>query len=176
MKLSEFLNGGGLFREVNAIKPFPFLLDSTFVDMLLVTYNGDKTVFKPVMNWDLETTAKTLVMHFGVKWDLYITQEDMLSNVNTRQEVTETINTTELRNNTRDDVNKISAFNETILIDNDGSNSVALDELDGQVTRTSVNENIDVEHAYNTLNLTSKNSIIQKVLNDVSGFLTLSIY
>lgn len=99
-------------------------------------------------------------------------------NLGARQvtKVTETTTKTENRKTVKDDVNKVTSYESDDLITNDGSNSVGNDDLTGNETKTTTNEIIDMQTAFNNLSLTMQNSIINTILNDVKQFTTLSIY
>lgn len=177
MKLNQWLNGDGIFEAMNSIRILPFLEDDlTELDQLLVMYHGERTLFKPVETVSVQVMAKMLLTQLVDRWFLYVKQAALLDTVNNKTVLTETVQDNQTRINVREDVNKISAFNSTELITNDGSDSEGSDEFTGSKTRTLTNEQINARNDYELLSTGSKRSILNAVVLDVSEALTLNIY
>lgn len=176
--LKEFLKDESIFLEISNIESFPFIDTEnipTLDTLLLVTY-GNKLVYGEFNDVNIELIAKMLVIKNRQKWLCYIEAEQLLGNVNTRREITETITDSETRTGERTDINKVSAYNSDELLTDGGNDNSSTDILDGEKTRTLTDETIDVKHAYTMLNLVGKDTVASKVIADVAQFLTLSIY
>lgn len=177
IKLSELLQQGSIFNELETIKPMPFLSveDNEVMDSLLNLKYGDRTVYSKLLTTSLPDIAKMLVKTHGDYWDglLQIDDDGLPSN---RRTLTETITTNENRTNNRDDKNVVAAYNSDDLITNDGTLVVGADDLTGNKTRTLTDEKTSLNSAYYHLSLQQKNNIMNVVLLDVADFITLSIY
>ena len=115
---------------------------------------------------------------YGKKWEILLTEIWVGFNLGARQatKITETINRTENRTTSKDDLNTVTSYENETMINDTGTNSTGNDDLIGTETKTTVNEIIDMETAFNNLSLTMQNSIIESVLNDVQNFITLGVY
>ena len=139
---------------------------------------GSKWVTDIVAVNSLTTIADLIVFEFGKKWEILLTEIWVGFNLGARQatKLTETINRTENRTTVKDDLNKVTSYEDETMITDTGTNSTGNDDLIGTETKTTVNEIIDMETAFNNLSLTMQNSIIESVLNDVQNFITLGVY
>ena len=97
-------------------------------------------------------------------------------NVNRKRIISETITDNQNRTNQSENLDTVSAYNTDEMVNSGGGSSSGGDTLEGEKTITSTDELIDTNSAYNMLSTSSKDSIIKTVLENVSGFLTLSIY
>lgn len=178
IKLNEFMTQGGLFTHIEQINPLPFLGDgqNEVMDRLLILNYGDRLIFTKLITVSLPEIAKMVTMLNADNWDNLILLDDVNKNASNVRKITETTNSTETRNNSRDDKNLISAYNDESLIVNDGSSIVGKDDSSGLVTRTLTDETVNLKNAYNNLSLVAKNNIMNVVLKDVADFITLSIY
>lgn len=180
MKLSNYLEGGSLFTEINAVKQFPFFTEfgADTLDNLLNLKYGERLLFHKLEKIDQKVLANLLVAEFGQKWDSLIQAVDSLDDVTLGKKdiTTETISNTESRSNNREDVSKVSAFDSDDLIDSGGNSSSGGDELEGTRERTLTQESKDINQTFRNLNLLEKHTIIDVVLRDVSNFTTLSLY
>lgn len=175
--VTEWLIQGELFAEISKLSPVP-LPDSTKLQKLFMLKYADSLVNNIIVIQDLKTVAELIVFEFGEKWEKLFTEMWAGFNLGARQvtKVTETTTKTENRKTVKDDVNKVTSYESDDLITNDGSNSIGNDDLTGNETKTTTNEIIDMQTAFNNLSLTMQNSIINTILNDVKQFTTLSIY
>lgn len=172
MKLSEFLEGKDLFGAIDLAN-----MDAPSLNSLLVFEYGRKTVFTSVLDLSIDTIANLIVTKLGDRWDDLIEAHLVLDNsLGYKKETTETITREEDKVSDRSDVDKTSAFNSDVMIENGGSSTTSSDGLIGETVKTVVDERIDARNAFNLLNLKSRQSIMQTVVSDVSSFLTLSIY
>ena len=175
--LKEFLAGDSLFSAIVTADPFPFIVDNEAVlDLMLIINYGNRQVFEPFEGNDINSIATMLILNFEQTWDSYVQMGVILENPNDRREVTETIDRTEERLNSNDSTDKVSAFNSNTMVDDKGSSTSGTDDLTGLTTRTLTDEQINVTTMFNRLSSTTRNSIVKSVLDDIAGYLTLSIY
>ena len=175
--LKEFINGASLFSAIQTVNFFPFFEgNENILDLMLVTNYGNKQVFEPFEVNDINSIATMLVLNFEQTWNSYVKMGDLIENPNDRREVTETIDRTEERLNSNDSTDKVSAFNSNEMVDDKGSSVSGTDDLTGLTTRTLTDEQINVTTMFNRLSSTTRNSIVTSVLDDIAGYLTLSIY
>lgn len=180
IKFTDFLRVTDVVSTIKSKVTLPYLKDmpTPVMNNLLMVKYGEREVFSKVAVMTVDEIADMILFLNVNKWQKMIDIDSLdydvgASNIN---KVTETVNNTENRTNTRDDLNKVSAFNTTDLMVNDGTNSNTVDDMTGTTTRTVVNSSIDFTTAYNNLSLAEKNNIMNTVLYDVADFITLSIY
>ena len=126
----------------------------------------------------LHRLVSLIVNQFRTTWERMELVE-LTANANLAGAVdatTETTTNEETKSNTKDDVNKVSAYNSDILMTNDGSNSVGSEELSGEKTRVVSRQNKSLETSFKNMDILKKNAIIQSVTRDVANFVTMSIY
>jgi hypothetical protein len=182
MKLSDFITGKEFFQELQTISggEFPFLAEvyapEVYNTMLTLGY-GQREVFDPMVDVDFTTLTRMIYMKHRERWLGLVERELLIAgNVNKRREVTETTISTEDRVTASSGINKVSGYNSPTMIDNDGSTSTGSDGTIGEVTKSLVDEQIDVKNSYDMLTISARDSIMESVVSDVSSFLTLSIY
>lgn len=176
MKLNELLETQSIFSAVNARQNFDFIEDPAELDLMLKISYGERQVFAPFEDLKDEEISMFIVNAFGEAWENYVKIELLSVNVDKRRELTETTNQSEDRTSTKNDLNKVAAFNSDDLIQNDGSDSNTEDGMVGDSTHTLTESNIDVGNSFKLLNDLSKHSIITKVIYDVARTITLDIY
>jgi len=175
--LKEFLAVDSLFSAIVTADPFPFIVDNEAVlDLMLIINYGNRQVFEPFEGNDISSIATMLVLNFEQTWNSYVKMGDLIENPNDRREVTETIDRTEERLNSNDSTDKVSAFNSNTMADDKGSSVSGTDDLTGLTTRTLTDEQINATTMFNRLSSKTRNSIVTSVLDDIVGYLTLSIY
>ena len=180
LKLSDFIGADGLWGRVQALHPFPFFdkYSSADLDKHLILNHGDKTVFYKIISLGLDWCASDIIFTYKQKWLDLISIESLTLDIGADKthKISETLTHAETRNNTQDTVNKVSAFNTSELITNDGNNSTANDKIDYSKTRVFTDENLSYLDAFNNLSLKQQNTIIETVNYDVAKILTLDIY
>lgn len=179
MTLKELILLDGVFDHIYTLKPdLPFLggEQNEIMDTLLMMNYGDRSVYRKLIPYPASQICEMLVKQHSHKWVALLELETLNKLADKSRTITETTASNETRNNTRDDKNLISAYNDETLIINDGSLSVGSDDLTGTETRTMTDETINLKTAYNNLALSDKNDIIKIVLKDVASFITVSIY
>lgn len=176
-KLRNFIDGRSLFSEIETVKTFPFMSDGVDVlDTMLDIYHGSKTMFVPMVDCELSIIARMIVARHGKNWDDLIKRELVAENVNRKRIISETITDNQSRTNQSENLETVSAYNTDEMVNSGGGSSSGGDTLEGEKVKTSTDEIIDVKAAYHMLSTSSKDSIVKTVLENVSGFLTLSIY
>lgn len=176
MKVNEWLASENIFSEISLIIPkIVSPADSSTLDLMFKTYQGERELFAPFENITVKQAADMVALKFGKIWEKYLEVES-LAGVGDVSTTTETINQTETRNNTSDSVDKVAAYNELDLIDNSGNALTGSNDLLGETTRSTVVDGVSVDNRFNLLQLADANSIISKMLSDVANTISLSIY
>lgn len=175
--VNDLVNVPQIFTELKKLNP-NLVIDSDRMTSIFLLRYGDRNVNHAIMPLTPYQIADLLTFEFSEKWEILLTEFWVGFNLGARQvtKVTETITKTENRLTDKDDLNKVSGFDSDELITDNGLNSKTKDDLTGTETKTTTNEIIDMETAFNNLSMQTQNSIIETVLNDVKSFITLSIY
>ena len=180
MNLTDYLGTDNIFNELMEVGDIPIFNSETIntMNMLLKLNHGDKVVFEKFNTISKREVAQMLMLQHGKNWNRIIDVSINGLNIGATSvhTVTETIKETENRNNSREDINLVSAFNTDELVTNDGINSNNNESVNGDKTRILTDEVSDYATQYNNLSLSIKNNINDIVITDVSNFLTLSIY
>ena len=178
--LAVYMQQGSIGEGIRALSPFPFFdtYPPAQVDALLEQYFGDRFMFSKLATKTIADVCSGIVAVYSVKWtkQMEVLASDYELLASTSKKTTETINKTEARDNTRDDVNKVSAFNTDDLITDTGATSTGADNMTGDQTRTLTESNISLSDAFNNLSLLDKSNILNTVLKDISSYLTLDVY
>ena len=177
MKLKDYMDGGDLWGAIKAIKPYPFIdtvVDVQKMNNLTVFKHGTRPMF---FTGDIQFLAELLVTEYDAQWTNLIAAVTASDVTSAKKETTTdiTINT-EVKTNNRTDTNKVSAFDSSDLITNDGSDSQGTEDVAGNKTRNFERSVSSVSDIYKNLDVMKKNDIISTVINDVVGFSTLSIF
>ena len=181
MLLSKYMEGNDLWGEIsNAAPSLGFIgsIGAGTLNMAQVYNFGERQVLPKVEVMTLPRLVSLIVNQFRATWERMELVE-LTANANLAGAVdatTETITNEETKANTKDDVNKVSAYNSDTLMTNDGSNSVGSEELSGEKTRVVSRQNKSLENSFKNLDILKKNAIIQSVTRDAANFVTLSIY
>ena len=177
IKLKDYMEGGDLWGEVRAIKPYPFIEtieDAQRMNKLTVFKHGSRPMF---FTGDIKFLAELLVTEFDRQWTNLLTAEAASDVTAVKKETTtDTTVATEQKTNSRTDTNKVSAFDSADLLTNDGSDSQGSEDVAGNKTRNYEKVVSSVSDVYKNLDVMKKNDIISTVINDVVGFSTLSIF
>ena len=175
--VNDLVNVGSIFTELKKLN-VSIVMDSDRMTSLFLMRYSQSVVNPSIIPLTPYQIADLLTFEFSQKWEILLTEFWVGFNLGARQvtKVTETTTKTENRLTDKDDLNKVSGFDSEELITDNGLNSKTKDDLTGEETKTTTNEIIDMETAFNNLSLSTQNSIIEIVLNDVKNFLTLTIY
>ena len=175
--VNDLNNVSQIFTELKKLNANAMLDSEKLYNLFMVRY-GDRNVNPSIINLTPYQIADLLTFEYGEKWEILSTEIWAGFNLGAKQvnKKTETITRTENRLTDKDDINTVSGFDSDELITDNGLNSKTKDDLTGTETKTTTNEIIDMETAFNNLSMQTQNSIIETVLNDVKNFITLSIY
>ena len=181
MLLSEYMENNDLWGEIATEVPalvFIRSIGAASLNSALVYNFGEREVLPKAEVMKISRLARLIVNQFRTTWERMELVE-LTANANLAGAVdatTETTTNEETKANTKDDVNKVSAYNSDILMTNDGSNSVGSEALSGEKTRVVSRQNKSLETSFKNLDILKKNAIIQSVTRDVANFVTMSIY
>ena len=181
MLLSEYMESKDLWGAISTAVPTLVFIRSIGAANLNAAqvYNfGERQVLPKVEALTLPQLVSLIVNQFRTTWERMELVE-LTANANLAGAVdatTEKTTNAETKANTKDDVNKVSAYNSDTLMTNDGSNSVGSEELSGEKTRVVSRQNKSLETSFKNLDILKKNAIIQSVTRDVANFVTMSIY
>ena len=181
MLLSEYMEVNDLWGEIaDAVPALVFIraIGAGNLNIAQVYNFGERQVLPKVETLPPHRLVSLIVNQFRTTWERMELVE-LTANANLAGAVdatTETTTNEENKTNTKDDVNKVSAYNSDILMTNDGSNSVGSEELSGEKTRVVSRQNKSLETSFKNMDILKKNAIIQSVTRDVANFVTLSIY
>lgn len=174
MKLKEKLASENIFTHLG---DFPFVVgNEELLNQILVSYHGERKLFTTLEDTPLTVLAGMIELELGDGWHKLIDLDILAGDLADVVEVTESVNETETKTGSSDTVNKVAAFNDPLMVDNDGSNSTSSDDVSGEKTKTSTQRNIKAKQAYDVLSSSQKHSIISEVVKDISCYLTLAIY
>lgn len=175
MLLSEYAISNNLFAVLENKHGLAFLADNAehYNNSMIINY-GDRTLFNKFENMPLDTVASIIYQNFGDRWNREL--ERLALDGTDKRVITETIDSNEVRANSGNTTNKISAFNTDELLVNDGADLTSNENLESGKVRTLTDTTYKFNSIYKNLSLVNKNSIMSVVLDDVSKFLTLSIY
>ena len=181
MLLSEYMESKDLWGAISTAVPtlgFIGSIGATNLNAAQVYNFGERQVLPKVEALTLPQLAGLIANQFYTTWERMGLVE-LTANANLAGAVdatTETTTNAETKASTKDDVNKVSAYNSDTLMTNDGSNSVGSEELSGERTRVVSRQNKSLENSFKNLDILKKNAIIRTVTRDVANFVTLSIY
>lgn len=178
MTLEEFLQGKSIWGGILGLAPFPFTDEAEKMDRILVLSFGNRKLYSKIANLEIEQISSDIVLIYANEWNNLIDLDKQVKDAlaGNLRKVTETIKNKENRVTNRDDVNKVSAYDTDILVDNDGVNSKVDDDLTGDKERIFTEQMLIAQDAFQNLSLTQKHNIIKSVTKDVADYLTLSIY
>ena len=111
-----------LFTEMKNIKPLPifdFIDDNTLNQLYIMKY-GNREITSNVVDIDVELLASVLINAYGFKWDNIIL--NLTNSINDladyKELITETITDEGSLNLTRENINKVSAYNVDDFVNN----------------------------------------------------------
>lgn len=176
--LAGYMEQGSIWGGIIALGPLPFPATAEQLDAMLESDYGDRFMFSKMVTKPISEVSANIVALYMDQWKklVEVTSMDFDIGSGATKKTTETIKRVEGRTNTRDDINKVSAYNSDELINNDGATSTGSDDLTGDTDRVLTEENINLVNAFNNLSLLDKSNILKTVNKDVSTYLTLSVY
>lgn len=178
--LAVWMEQGSLWEGIRDLAPLPFFdtVPPAQLDVQTVLSFGDRFMFSKLVTVTVAQMSVNIVSLYKDKWTklVEVLAYDYDVMANTSKKTTDVTHKTEARDNTRDDVSKVSAFNTDDLITDTGATSTGADNLTGDIDRTLTEANISLSDAFNNLSLLDKNNIIQTVIKDAASYMTLDVY
>lgn len=180
MNFNELLKDNSLFGTINSIKEFPFITSygAEKIDLLYKMLYGSRIIPSNVENMSIQDIANVIVVSFGDKWEKQykLLTDELLAGVESKTVIEESTEDDTDRNLTTTTINKVSAFNEDELTENDGDDEKSNLNETKKSTRNSTNTTTSMKAIKDQLELLTSNFIIDVVMKDVSQLLSLSIY
>lgn len=178
MKLREYLNGVNFWSEINNVQQFAFISDPSQMDLIQVIEYGDRTLFAGFENTPPQDVAKLIVTHFAEKWNALINARideiDVTSLNTSKSKTTSTItgNKTDIENTE----NKISGYNTSELITDNGNDSTKTEDTSRESAIEKIDSIASYEYLFDNLSTVEKSNIITLAIEDATKYLTISIY
>lgn len=176
MKIKEYLAHDNIFTTI--IKQTALPIDSELLNGILVIEHGEKKLFSKLEGIPVSNAGEYISVLHGENWNRLIELNsiyDVVKNGDTNEK-TETVTTTENRENQKNDKGLISAYDSDELVINDGGESTGSDLLTGERITTVKESKVNLNSLYYNLSLSQKNAILQTVVKDVANFLAINIY
>ena len=176
MKIKEYLAHDNIFTTIISETSLP--INPELLNGILVIEHGEKTLFSKLEGVPVSNAGEYITALHGENWLRLIELNsiyDVVKNGDTNEK-TETVTTTENRENQKNDKGLISAYDSDELVVNDGGESSGSDLLTGERVTTVKESKVNLNSLYYNLSLTQKNAILQTVVKDVANFLAINIY
>ena len=176
MKIKEYLANDNIFTTVITETSLP--INPELLNGILVIEHGEKTLFSKLEGVPVSTAGEYITALHGENWLRLIELNsiyDVVKNGDT-SEKTETVTTTENRENQKNDKGLISAYDSDERVVNDGGETTGSDLLTGERITTIKESKVNLNSLYFNLSLSQKNAILQTVVKDVANFLAINIY
>lgn len=176
MKIKEYLAHDNIFTTIISETSLP--INAELLNGILVIEHGEKTLFSKLEGVSVSNAGEYITALHGENWLRLIELNsiyDVVKNGDTNEK-TETVTTTENRENQKNDKGLISAYDSDELVINDGGESTGSDLLTGERVTTVKESKVNLNSLYFNLSLSQKNAILQTVVKDVANFLAINIY
>lgn len=182
--LSDYLAlGHAPFKDIETLgdselSPIFALVTGTDLDIMLDQDFGDRILFRKIHNRDDSYHSTAIIAKFKKSWlkVMELNGIDIKLGATNQRILKETITEKIKRDSSQDNEQKVSAFNSDELITDTGSNTKGADNSDGIKERTLDDANININSAINQLTAYQQSNIIARVVSDVAGYYTISIY
>nr|CAI8715857.1 hypothetical protein PHANIE_0070 [Acinetobacter phage Phanie] len=183
-RLSDYLsNNHAPFKDIEALgvtelAPIFALVTGVDLDNMLDQDYGDRPLYRKIPNRDDSFHCTAIIAKYKDSWlkVMELNGLDIKLGATNQRILHETISEKVKRDNTQDTKNNVSAFNSDELVTDTGSNTVGADNSDGLTERTLEDANININSAIQQLTAYQQSNIIARVLSDVAGYYTISIY
>lgn len=183
MKINDYLSNGSIFAPIikvfNAVSEdhiFSVMTAQEWDDLLMIKYGDRWTVDRLVQYGDrmLESFARMNIARYDVLNG--IGSIDSVLILGDKKITIEEYKGNDLSENSSDDLEKVSAFNDDELIVDKGRELIGNSKGEKEYNRTVTETNGDLLQMRERLQLLEDSNIIDIVLNDVAKFVALSIY
>lgn len=179
MIVNEYLTN--IFETMDNIKPnqdiFNFV-DSSLLDKYYINMFGNRTLSTICSNLTVEELADVLNNMFSSKWNNiilnYLDSENLLTNY--KETITELSTNNITTDNTRNDTNKVSAYNDVDFVNSDENMAVENIVTDNNGNKETIRTKIKEVDFYDKVNkyLTDFN-IYNIMIIDINSVVTLNI-
>lgn len=180
MIFSEWLKDQSLFSTINSIRSFPFITayGAEKIDLIYKMLYGSRFIPTNVETMNINDIANVLIASFGDKWEKQykLLTDELLTGVESKTVTEENSEDDMDRNLTTTSTNKVSAFNDDELSENDSDDENSNLNETKKSTRNSTTTTTSMKAIKDQLDLLTSDFIIDVVLRDVSRMLSLSIY
>ncbi|MCS5737039.1 hypothetical protein, partial [Herbiconiux daphne] len=171
---------GTFWSSIEAVHSSPFVGEVTagVLDTMQTLNYGDRVLFSKMEGFNSDDVAPQIVAIYKDKWLALIAAAIDGFNLGATEsrKGSETISSSEKKDISREDINRVSAYNSNELIEDAGTSVNEVDNTTGDTVRKSTDDTLNLDALYNNLTLADKTAIIKVALKDVSNYLTLSIY
>lgn len=177
MKLIDFLEGVNIFDLISSEVNIPIITSNKDILNLVLLFNyGERQVFEAMLNADKTQLSKMISLEYESTWLLTIESHLLVEGLYSETETVTTKTAETVNTGSKNDLNKVAAYNSSDLITVDGSEVSNSDNTlnDEEITVKVVDKNI--HKAYDLLSKQAKNSINRMIADNVAKYLTLSIY
>lgn len=179
MTLNEYLKGRSIFELIDQAQDFPFILDDNVkvFDALMMFHYGNRIVFASVEMMEVEQVAELIASKYVEKWTKLVEAHTLPFELGSTTELTtESEVTDQNKQDSSDDLDKVSAYDSPELIVNAAKSLSGEEQMNINLDKTKLVEKKDINSVFDNLHLLQKNNIIETVIRDVADFLTLYIY
>lgn len=178
MQLHEYIKTNGLFEHLlrrGFLSKYPLIQDGQTWNELITFKYGDRILVSK-LSLSTNTLSTYIDMLYSEKWTDLLAANKVSPLVDDTNTVQETIVNSITKANTGESLNKVSAYDSDVLINDDGNSITSNEVADGETVRTMTDTNTN--HANQYLNITNKqkNNIVNTILYDVADAITLSVY
>jgi len=176
MLLSEYLKDNNLFEEINNVKEFTFINDNSNTSLSFMF--GDRVMSNNVLSLDVVTISQLIVNRFGSKWDTLISSnmDDLNIGSDKTKVIKSTTDTTNNNTGTSESINKVSGYNEDVLITDTGVNNSDSKVVTGNIENENITYELNLKSMFDNLNLLDKTNILNTVQSDIVNYITIYIY
>ena len=150
--------------------------ETRLLNLRLLLLYGTKEVFHPFLNMPYEDVVSLLAQDYGELWQRLIIDYAELDGLMNYRRVTETITSSKDNNAERSNIDSTVAYNSPELITEGGASETSAGNEQGEVVRDLKEYDVKIADLISNLSLLRKNAIIEIINNDISRFLTLSVY
>lgn len=180
MLYSEWIKNQSLFTEINNIRPFPFITEqgTEDLDLLYLSKYGSKPVPLSVEHLTVLQAAKIIVISYGDNWTnkYNLLKDKILLGVDNKKVDSETTTDNTNKAVTTNSDNKISAYNDEEMVNNNSSIDSVNDDTTKEHNVNKETTNTSLTAVKTQLELFNSSFIIDVVCRDISKVLSLSIY
>lgn len=180
MLYSEWIKTQSLFTEINNIKPFSFITEqgTEDLDLLYLSKYGSKPVPSSVEPLTASRAAKIIVISYGDNWTIKynLLKDKILLGVDNKKVDSETTTDNTTKTVTTNSDNKISAYNDEEMVNNNSSIDSVNDDTTKEHNVNKETTNTSLTAVKTQLELFNSSFIIDVVCRDISKVLSLSIY